>query len=166
MLNVGGGELLVILLIALIVLGPNKLPGVAKQVGGIMREVRRVSTGFQQELKSAMDEPVEEAARERGDRIVSSEEQPAPASDTSSPDSEGEAMSSAAAAGMYDVSATDADDQPGAQNDPGPTDADSEQYPPEPAHASEAEAAGMYDPAPELVDEGAGDDSAGSEADE
>lgn len=55
MFNVGGGELLVIMLIALIVLGPQRLPDAARQVGKVMSEVRRVSSGFQHELKDAFD---------------------------------------------------------------------------------------------------------------
>jgi sec-independent protein translocase protein TatB len=55
MFNVGGGELLVILLIALIVLGPQRLPEAARQVGRVVSEVRRVSSGFQNELKDAFD---------------------------------------------------------------------------------------------------------------
>lgn len=57
MFNVGGGELLVIMLIALIVLGPQRLPGAARQVGRVMGDLRRISSGFQQELKDALDEP-------------------------------------------------------------------------------------------------------------
>ena len=56
MFNVGGGEILVILLVALIVLGPQRLPDAARQVGKAMSELRRVSTGFQNELRSAVDE--------------------------------------------------------------------------------------------------------------
>ncbi len=131
MFNIGGGELLVILLIALIVLGPTKLPEAARQVGAVARELRRMSSSFQAELKSALDEPVEAAARERGHKVVSSEEQPAPTTDstdgTDSTDSTDStdtidstdgtdgaggatttppsypARSTAAAAGMYDV---------------------------------------------------------------
>lgn len=55
MFNVGGGELLVIMLLALIVLGPQKLPGAVRQAGRVMGEVRRISSGFQQELKQAID---------------------------------------------------------------------------------------------------------------
>lgn len=54
MFNVGGGEIIVILLIALIVLGPDKLPNTARQVGRFMGEIRRMSNGFQQELRDAM----------------------------------------------------------------------------------------------------------------
>jgi sec-independent protein translocase protein TatB len=55
MFNIGGGELLVIMLIALIVLGPQRLPDAARTVGRVMGELRRVSSGFQQELKDAFD---------------------------------------------------------------------------------------------------------------
>lgn len=55
MFNVGGGEVLVILLIAIIVLGPDKLPNAAKQAGKYLSDFRRISGGFQQELKDAMD---------------------------------------------------------------------------------------------------------------
>ncbi|MEA3020587.1 MAG: sec-independent protein translocase protein TatB [Actinomycetota bacterium] len=57
MLNVGPGELLVIFLVALIVLGPNKLPEAARQVGRITAELRRLSSGFQDEMREAMREP-------------------------------------------------------------------------------------------------------------
>ena len=55
MFNIGGMELLVILLVALLVLGPNKLPQAARQVGHFIGEFRRIADGFQQELKTAMD---------------------------------------------------------------------------------------------------------------
>lgn len=64
--NLGGGEILVIMLLALIVLGPQRLPDAAKQIGRFMGEVRRVSNGFQHELRTALDDPAEQAARARG----------------------------------------------------------------------------------------------------
>ena len=57
MFNVGAGEVLVILLLALIILGPDKLPDAARKVGNVMGELRRMSQGFQNEIKSALDEP-------------------------------------------------------------------------------------------------------------
>ncbi|HEX6236911.1 MAG TPA: Sec-independent protein translocase protein TatB [Acidimicrobiales bacterium] len=63
MFNVGGPELLVILLVALIVLGPQRLPEAARTVGRVVSELRRVSTGFQDELRNALDE----AERESGE---------------------------------------------------------------------------------------------------
>jgi Tat protein translocase TatB subunit len=53
--NVGGGEILVILVVALIVLGPAQLPKAARQVGQAMSELKRISTGFQQELTNALE---------------------------------------------------------------------------------------------------------------
>lgn len=55
MFNVGGGEILVIMVLALIVLGPDKLPEAARQAGKYLSEFRRMSSGFQQEIRSAMD---------------------------------------------------------------------------------------------------------------
>lgn len=57
MLNLGTGELLVIFLVALVVLGPNKLPEAARQVGRMAAELRRLSSGFQDEMRAAMQEP-------------------------------------------------------------------------------------------------------------
>lgn len=55
MFNVGGGELLVIFLLALLVLGPDKLPESARKVGRVLTELRRMSQGFQDEVRSAID---------------------------------------------------------------------------------------------------------------
>jgi len=55
MFNVGGGEILAILVIALIVLGPDKLPNAARQAGKYLNEFRRISSGFQDEIRGAMD---------------------------------------------------------------------------------------------------------------
>jgi Tat protein translocase TatB subunit len=59
MFNVGGPELLVIFLVALIVLGPGKLPEAARQLGKAVQEFRRMSTGFRAELRDALNEPVD-----------------------------------------------------------------------------------------------------------
>ena len=56
MFNIGGGELLVIVLIALIVLGPQRLPDAMRTVGRVVGEVRRISSGFQQELRDALED--------------------------------------------------------------------------------------------------------------
>ncbi len=67
MLNVGGGELLIILLLALIVLGPQKLPEAARTIGKVVSEARKISSGFQREFKAAMDDPVAAAMRDHDD---------------------------------------------------------------------------------------------------
>ncbi len=58
MFNIGGGEFLIIFLVALVVLGPTKLPEAARQAGKVIGEFRRMSSGFQREIQSAMDDPV------------------------------------------------------------------------------------------------------------
>ena len=58
MFNVGTPEMIVIFLVALIVLGPDKLPSAARKVGAFMGEIRRMSSGFQDDLRGAMQEPV------------------------------------------------------------------------------------------------------------
>jgi sec-independent protein translocase protein TatB len=54
-LNLGGSEVLVILLIALLVLGPARLPGAGRQVGKALAEFRRVTSNVQDDLREAMD---------------------------------------------------------------------------------------------------------------
>lgn len=51
-------EMLVIAVVALLVLGPDKLPGAARQVGKAIGEVRRLGSSFQAEMRDAMQEPV------------------------------------------------------------------------------------------------------------
>jgi sec-independent protein translocase protein TatB len=58
--NVTGSELIIILLIALIVLGPEKLPEAVRKFGRVYGELRRMSQGFQSELRDALDEPMRE----------------------------------------------------------------------------------------------------------
>jgi sec-independent protein translocase protein TatB len=53
--NVGGPEIIVILLVALLVLGPEQLPKAMRTFGTVMGEVRKVSNGFQNEMRSVMD---------------------------------------------------------------------------------------------------------------
>ncbi|MDR9755457.1 MAG: twin-arginine translocase TatA/TatE family subunit [Thermoanaerobacterales bacterium] len=47
MLNIGAGELILILVVVLIVFGPGKLPEVAKSMGKAMREFRKASSSLQ-----------------------------------------------------------------------------------------------------------------------
>jgi TatA/E family protein of Tat protein translocase len=56
--SLGGAEILVILVVALLVLGPERLPEAARQVGRVMAELRRMSSGFQAEIRDAMQTPL------------------------------------------------------------------------------------------------------------
>jgi Tat protein translocase TatB subunit len=60
MLNVGPLELLTICVLALVVLGPDRLPQALRQVGRAVGELRRISGGFQDELRRAMDEALDD----------------------------------------------------------------------------------------------------------
>lgn len=81
MLNLGTPELIVILLVALIVLGPTKLPETARQIGKAMGELRRLSSGFKAEMRDAMQEPVKKEPVEPGGSTepTGSSEPPSPA---------------------------------------------------------------------------------------
>lgn len=54
--NIGGPELLVVLIVALLVLGPNRLPQAARSMGKAMAEFRRVTGGLQAEVRDAMSQ--------------------------------------------------------------------------------------------------------------
>jgi len=54
---VGGldpAKILVILIIALVVLGPERLPGAARQLGGAWRELNKLREKFEEEVRSAV----------------------------------------------------------------------------------------------------------------
>ena len=53
--NLGPAEILVILVVALIVLGPNRLPEAGRQVGRALAEVRRWSRGIQTEIRDVLE---------------------------------------------------------------------------------------------------------------
>lgn len=63
MFGIGSTELLVILVVALLVLGPKNLPKIAHTLGRAMGEFRRVSTEFQRTLNTeiAFEEEAEKA---------------------------------------------------------------------------------------------------------
>ena len=65
MFGIGSTELLLILVVALLVLGPKNLPKVAHTLGRAMGEFRRVSTEFQRTLNTeiALEEQKEKQAK-------------------------------------------------------------------------------------------------------
>ena len=55
MFGIGGTELLVILVIALVVLGPKSVPQIARTLGRAMGDFRKVSTEFQRTLNTEIE---------------------------------------------------------------------------------------------------------------
>ena len=53
-MNVGPAEVLVILVVALIVFGPKRLPEVGRQIGSAMRELRKMQDSVKSELDGVL----------------------------------------------------------------------------------------------------------------
>jgi len=58
--NIGPTELIVILLIALIVFGPKRLPEVGRTIGKSLREFRQATSDIKDELNLGLDEDEDE----------------------------------------------------------------------------------------------------------
>jgi sec-independent protein translocase protein TatB len=58
--NLSGSEIIVILLLALVILGPEKLPDAMRKAGRAYSELRKMANSFQSEVRSVIDEPMEE----------------------------------------------------------------------------------------------------------
>ena len=82
--NIGGGEILIILLVALIFLGPEKMPEVARQVGKVVGEIRKMSNAFQNEIQSAMSAPDEKTPSAPDEKTPSAPDEKTP-SDAAAP---------------------------------------------------------------------------------
>ena len=57
-MNVTPNEVLIIALVALVVLGPQRLPEAARQIGKGYRELRKMSTSVRAEIDAALKEPI------------------------------------------------------------------------------------------------------------
>lgn len=68
MFNFSGSELAFLVLIGLIILGPEKLPDAVRKFSKLYAEFRKVATGFQGEMKQAFQEPIREL-RETTDAV-------------------------------------------------------------------------------------------------
>jgi sec-independent protein translocase protein TatB len=58
--NLSGTEIIVILLLALVVLGPEKLPEALRRAGRTYAELKKMGNSFQSEMRSVLDEPMKE----------------------------------------------------------------------------------------------------------
>lgn len=62
-MKIGIFELLVIFAVALIVLGPDKMPYYARKLGEGLKEFRKVSSEVTKDLRESVIDPLEEAQR-------------------------------------------------------------------------------------------------------
>lgn len=60
MFNLSGSEIVIILLLALVILVPDKLPDFMRKAGRTWGELRRMSNSFQDEVRKGFDEPSRE----------------------------------------------------------------------------------------------------------
>jgi len=60
--NIGPVELIIILVIALLVIGPGKLPEVGKALGSTIREFRKATTEIQESVSTTPQKPGQAAA--------------------------------------------------------------------------------------------------------
>ncbi|MDQ0971958.1 sec-independent protein translocase protein TatA [Bacillus niacini] len=65
--NIGVPGLILILVLALIVFGPNKLPEVGRAVGKSIREFKRATEGITNDIKEEFQDDLKEAQKERID---------------------------------------------------------------------------------------------------
>ncbi len=56
-MNLDPEKLIVVFVIAMLVLGPKRLPEAARTMGRWMAEVRKYTSGFQKEFRGLLDEP-------------------------------------------------------------------------------------------------------------
>jgi sec-independent protein translocase protein TatB len=58
--NLSGSEVIIILILALLILGPDKLPEAMRRAGRTWGELRKLSSGFQEEVRKGFEEPANE----------------------------------------------------------------------------------------------------------
>jgi sec-independent protein translocase protein TatA len=77
--SLGFGEILLILLLALIIFGPRRLPEMGKTIGRSLREFRRATSEIRSEIQADIDEPPATTVEQRARRVAerTAEEPPA-----------------------------------------------------------------------------------------
>jgi sec-independent protein translocase protein TatB len=77
-MDLGFSEMLFIFLLALIVIGPRRLPELARQFGRIMGEIKRASNDFQSQVQDEVRQLELEEAAEKLKKSVGLEDEVAP----------------------------------------------------------------------------------------
>lgn len=58
MFGINGGEFLILAVLAVLVLGPDKLPEYAQQLARLVKEVRRMATGAKEQLREEVGDEI------------------------------------------------------------------------------------------------------------
>lgn len=83
--SIGAPEVVIVLLIALIFLGPDRLPGAARSLGKAVGEFRRVTGGIQAEMRDVVDDVMRSGGADHdtsGERAADTPSAPAPVGST------------------------------------------------------------------------------------
>lgn len=89
MFGIGGQELFFILLLALILLGPSKLPEIAKTLGKVMGEFQRASNDLKKEIDLAAEEKPQQQDKPAPEPVETEnteEKQTSPAKENDNPE--------------------------------------------------------------------------------
>jgi len=55
--GIGGGEIILVLVIVLILFGGERMPELARSLGKTLREIKKATSGVEDEIKRALSEP-------------------------------------------------------------------------------------------------------------
>ena len=84
MFNLSGSEIVFLLLIGLVVLGPEKLPEAMRKFGRVYTEIKNVASGVKSDLRTGFDDPLQEiknTAEEAKRIFLGKDEDPVPSTD-------------------------------------------------------------------------------------
>lgn len=65
--NFGGGEILAIVILALVILGPDRIPEMARNAGKLIHKIKTMANGLQGQVQGVMDDPAMQPLKELGE---------------------------------------------------------------------------------------------------
>ncbi len=78
MFNLSGSEIFFLLLIGLVVLGPEKLPDAMRKAGRLYQEVRKITGGIQRDITATLEDPMNELRKtaDQAKRVITGADEP------------------------------------------------------------------------------------------
>jgi sec-independent protein translocase protein TatA len=67
--NIGMPGIILILIVALVIFGPNKLPEIGRAFGKSIREFKKATDGIAEDIKVGIKEDIEEAKQETNNEL-------------------------------------------------------------------------------------------------